>query len=150
MPAQAHSEGSTSRRSFLNYILGLSGLGLLGSILYPVLQFILPPKLSEAIQSNVVAGKVGELKPNSGKVFKFGNRPGILIMMASGELRAFSAVCAHLQCTVQYRSDLSMIWCACNNGRFNLNGEVTSGPPPRPLEQYKVSLRGDDIVVSKT
>jgi nitrite reductase/ring-hydroxylating ferredoxin subunit len=96
-----------------------------------------------------VAGKVDELAPNTGKIFKFGSRPGLLIRLASGEYRAFSAVCSHLQCTAQYRGDLSQIWCACHNGRYNLNGEVLSGPPPAPLEAYKVTIREDEIVVSR-
>ena len=52
-----------------------------------------------------MAGKVGELKPNSGKIFRFGSRPGLLIRTASGEYRAISATCTHLGCTVQYRGD---------------------------------------------
>ena len=150
----AHGAGSNSspaggRRRFLNWALGGGAVGLAGSVFYPILQFVLPPKISEAVLSSVVAGKVGELAPNTGKVFKFGSKPGLLIRLASGEYKAFSAVCSHLQCTVQYRGDLSQIWCACHNGHFNLNGEVLSGPPPAPLEAYSVAVRGDEIVVSK-
>jgi Rieske Fe-S protein len=141
--------GETSRRSFLNIILGGGVIGLLGSILYPIMRFVLPPKLGEAVQSSVTAGKVGELKPNSGKIFKFGNRPGLLILTASGEYKAFSAVCTHLQCTVQYVPGQSKIWCACHNGQFNLNGEVMAGPPPKALEEYKVTVKGEEIIVSK-
>lgn len=137
------------RRQFLNWVLGGGALGLLGSVFYPILQFVLPPRLSEAVLSSVVAGKVGELAPNTGKIFKFGSRPGLLVRLPSGEYKAFSAVCSHLQCTVQYRGDLSQVWCACHNGHFNLNGEVLSGPPPAPLEAYSVAVRGDEIVVSK-
>jgi len=90
-----------------------------------------------------------DIKPNSGMIFKFGNSPGILIRTPTGELRAFSAVCTHLNCTVQYRTDLTEIWCACHNGRYNLSGKNVAGPPPRPLEAYAVNARGDQIVVSK-
>jgi Rieske Fe-S protein len=54
-----------------------------------------------------------------------------------------------LQCTVQYRDDLHHVWCACHNGHYDLNGKNISGPPPRPLEQYAVNVRGDEIFVSK-
>jgi cytochrome b6-f complex iron-sulfur subunit len=50
---------------------------------------------------------------------------------------------------VQYRPDRHDIWCACHNGIYDLNGRVVGGPPPRPLEEYKVNVRGEDIVVSK-
>ncbi len=151
----AHGEGllngrpAGGRRRFLNWALGGGAVGLAGSVFYPILQFVLPPRLSEAVLASVVAGKVGELAPNTGKIFKFGSKPGLLVRLPSGEYKAFSAVCSHLQCTVQYRGDLSQIWCACHNGHFNLNGEVLSGPPPAPLEAYSVAVRGDEIVVSK-
>ena len=140
---------STPRRSFLNFVLGGGTFALLGAVLYPILRFVLPPKSSEAATTSVVAGQVGDLKPGSGKVFRFGNQPGLLLLTAAGQYKAFSAVCPHLQCTVQYRADMSQIWCACHNGMFNLNGQVVSGPPPKGLEEYKVDLRGAEIVVSK-
>src|SRR5215472_5116509 len=90
-----------------------------------------------------------ELKANSGQIFKFGSQPGILIRTSEGDLRAFTAICTHLACIVQYRSDLSHIWCACHNGHFDLNGKNITGPPPRPLEPYVVNVRGDQIVVRK-
>ncbi|MFQ6115298.1 MAG: ubiquinol-cytochrome c reductase iron-sulfur subunit [bacterium] len=122
---------------------------LAASIIYPIIVFVFPPKQAEAVTTNVIAGKVGELVPNSGKIFKFGNKPGILINTPEGELRAFTAICTHLQCIVQYRSDFKHIWCACHNGHFDLFGKNIAGPPPRPLEQYKVNIVGEDIIVSK-
>jgi Rieske Fe-S protein len=93
--------------------------------------------------------KPGDVKLNTGQIFKFGSRPGILVRTPAGELRAFSAVCTHLNCTVQYRPDLGHIWCACHNGHFDLNGKNIAGPPPRPLDSFVVNVRGDQIVVSK-
>ena len=94
------------------------------------------------------------MKPNEGLIFKFGNEPGILILKAGGDPAnlqsyvAFSAVCTHLGCTVQYRSDLKVIWCACHNGHYDLNGNVISGPPPKPLPKYRVAIKGKEIFVS--
>jgi len=82
-------------------------------------------------------------------IFKFGTEPGILIMGADGVMRAFSAVCTHLDCTVKYRPDLQKIHCACHNGIYDLNGQNIAGPPPRPLPQYKVIQQGDDVIVSR-
>lgn len=121
----------------------------MAAVLYPIIDYILPPKVPEAAQSRVVAAKKGDLAPNTGRVFKFGSKPGILILTPQGEFRAFSATCTHLACTVQYRPDLGQIWCACHNGHYDLTGRNIAGPPPRPLERYQVDLRGGDIVVSK-
>ena len=140
--------GST-RRSFIDHLLSTSLGATLLSIAYPVILFLIPPALSESQQNNVLAGTSNELKPNSAKIFKFGSRPGILVRTSTGEFRAFSAICSHLNCTVQYRDDLQHIWCACHGGQFDLNGINIAGPPPRPLEQYEVNVSGDDVVVSK-
>ncbi|MEW5807509.1 MAG: Rieske 2Fe-2S domain-containing protein [Acidobacteriota bacterium] len=137
------------RRHFLDYLLGIGIFATIFSALYPIIKFVFPPEQAEAIQNNVVAGKVGELPLNSGKIFRFGNDPAILINTSAGELKAFSARCTHLDCTVQYRNDLKYIWCACHNGHYDLTGKNIAGPPPRPLEEYLVTIRADEIVVSK-
>ena len=139
-----------SRRVFLALCLRGGGLALLGAALYPILRYLYPPRGVESSVSSVAAAKVGDLATNTAKIFRFGSRPGLLIRSPQGELKAFSAVCTHLNCTVQYDSDASIIWCACHNGKYDLNGQVISGPPPRPLDAYQVNVRGEDIVVSKT
>lgn len=138
-----------SRRAFLQALFKGGVLALGGATLYPILRYLSPPRGTEASVSSVVAATLGELATNAAKIFRFGNRPGILIHTPQGELKAFSAVCTHLNCTVQYDDEASVIWCACHNGTFDLNGQVISGPPPRPLEAYQVNVRGDEIVVSK-
>jgi cytochrome b6-f complex iron-sulfur subunit len=139
-----------TRRKFVNWILGTSAGGLVLSVFYPVSRYIIPPPAGESSAASVsLPFAPDEMAPNTGRVFRFGNQPGILVRTESGELRAFSAVCPHLQCTVQYRSDISHIWCACHNGHFDLTGRNIEGPPPRPLEAYEVNVRGDEIVVSK-
>lgn len=142
-------ERSSRRRRFLNFLLGTSWGALLVAILYPIVKFLIPPPSAESSQSSVVAGTVKELHPNSGKIFKFGSKPGILIRTPAGEFRAFSAICTHLGCIVQYRPDLRHIWCACHNGHYDLYGRNIAGPPPRPLERYQVNIRGNEIIVSK-
>ncbi len=138
-----------SRRSFLNWLLG-GGVGaLLAAAVYPIIRFIYPPEIPQATQSSVVAAKVGELPPDSGKIFKFGTKPGILIHTKQGKYLSFSAVCTHLQCTVQYEKSKQDIWCACHNGRYDLTGKNISGPPPSPLETYNVVIKGEEIIVSK-
>ena len=159
MSAEAAHEGTDQqqnnlgtdigRRRLLDILLSGSVLTFLASALYPVVRYLTPPKVHEAVASTVVAAKVSEVKPNSGKIFRFGSKPGILVRLPSGDWRAFSAVCTHLQCTVQYRSDFERIWCPCHNGQFDLTGRNVSGPPPKPLEAYDVIVKGEDVVVSR-
>lgn len=141
--------GGINRRSFGGIILGGGVTAFLAAALYPIIRFMTPPKTAEAPLNNVVAAKADELKPNSSVIFKFGNRPGILVRRPDGEFIAFSAMCTHLDCTVQYKPDEKHIWCACHNGRYDLNGNVISGPPPRPLESFSVFVRDGDVVVAR-
>lgn len=120
------------------------------SIFYPVARYLVPPEVEESATNQVTLPLVGaEIPPNSGQVFRFGSRPGIIIRTPAGELRAFDGMCTHLDCIVQYRDDLSRIWCACHNGHYDLNGTNVEGPPPRPLQQYTVVETEGQIVVSK-
>ena len=143
------SEQGTSRRHVLNYLLGTGAVATLAAILYPIVRFVIPPRVVESSESSVVAAKTSEIKPNGGKIFKFGSKPGILIQTPDGEYRAFSAICTHLDCTVQFREEEKLIWCACHNGRYDLSGKNISGPPPRPLEAFTVNVRGNEIVVTR-
>ena len=145
----AGTESGIGRRRLLDVLLSVTGVGFVGAVVYPIVRYLTPPKISEAVASSVVAARVSDVKPNAGKIFRFGSRPGIVVRLPSGEWRAFSAVCTHLQCTVQYRSDLEQIWCPCHNGLFDLSGRNVSGPPPAPLEAYDVVVKGEDVVVSR-
>ena len=138
-----------ARRRFVGVFLGSGLVASLASFIYPVLRYLVPPAVADLGADEVVASKVADLKPNGSKIFRFGNRPALLLMTAEGEYRALSAVCTHLSCTVQYRNDLHQVWCACHNGLYDLNGRNISGPPPRPLDLFQVHVRGDEIVVSR-
>ena len=144
-------DGDATRRGFVNWMLGTSVGAFLISVLYPVARYLVPPMVGESTAASVTLPiKPGDVKPNTGQIFKFGSRPAILVRTSAGDLKALSAVCTHLNCTVQYRPDLSHIWCACHNGHFDLNGQNISGPPPRPLDAFVVNVRGNQIVVSKS
>lgn len=142
------------RRTFLDAILGIGFVSTAISILYPVWRYVIPPAAAEPATDSVIAGKVSEFKPNTGALLKFGTRPAILVRTSDGQWKAFNAVCSHLECTVQYKAETSQIWCACHNGFYDLSGAVVSGPPPRPLENFTVKLRGEpgqeEVVISRT
>lgn len=140
---------SQLRRRVIDGVLKGGVVALAAAVMYPVVRFSRPPKRKETMDANVLAATVGELQPNSGKVFRYGTRPALLIMTPTGEYRAFLAVCPHLNCTVQYREDRSQIWCACHNGFFDLKGNVISGPPPEGLQEFHVVVRDQEVLVSQ-
>ncbi len=135
------------RRDILNWLLGSWLACVLGSVIYPISRYIVPPDVPEAAPPSVVAGKAAEFAANTGKIVPFGTVPVIVLRTAAGELRAFAATCTHLSCTVQYRPDIERIWCACHNGHYDLTGRNVEGPPPRPLDRFDVALKGDDVLI---
>jgi Rieske Fe-S protein len=148
-----YADSDFDRRRFLDALLAVGFVSTAAAIAYPVSRFLIPPVSGEAATQSASAGRVAALRPNSAAIFKFGSKPGIVVKTAEGEVRAFSAVCTHLDCTVQFKNDTSQLWCACHNGTYDLGGNVVSGPPPRGLEQFVVNLRGEgddaEIVVSR-
>jgi cytochrome b6-f complex iron-sulfur subunit len=137
------------RRTMIQMILGGGFAASFAAVVYPALRFVNPPAVPEAAIHEVTAGRIQDFKPDSGKIVRFGNRPALLVRVGENDWRAFSAICTHLNCTVQYRDANRQIWCACHNGIFDLNGKVVGGPAPAPLEQFAVNLRGDEIVISR-
>lgn len=141
----------TTKRDFLKYVLGGALFTWAAALLYPLFSYLRPPRQAEVEVTSVNAGRLADIPKESGTIVRFGNKPVLLVRGPTDQLRAFSAVCTHLDCTVQYKSDLGMIWCACHNGKYDLNGRNISGPPPRPLEEYRVILQGDEVhITTKT
>ncbi|UCG60453.1 MAG: ubiquinol-cytochrome c reductase iron-sulfur subunit [Candidatus Zixiibacteriota bacterium] len=142
----------SSRRGFLEVILGGGVLATLGAVVYPVIRYIIPPAAGEAKLSQLKLPFTRadiEADPKKAKYFKYGRNLGIIYLTEKNELRALAATCTHLDCTVQHRPDLGIIWCSCHNGRYDLDGNNISGPPPRPLERYAVKETDDVILVSR-
>ena len=137
------------RRSLIRWLLGGGIFSSIASFLYPVTKFMMPPNVPEAAVNEVVAGKVQMLKPNAAAIVKFGNKPVLLVRVTETEWKALTAVCTHLNCTVQYQENTHQIWCACHNGYYDLNGKVLSGPPPKPLDEFVVRIRGDEVVITR-
>ena len=137
------------RRGFLELALGTSLAGMVTSVAYPVLRYLVPPEDSDGDVASVAVGRVEEFPPDSGRVFRFGSKPGLLVCTAAGVLKAFEATCTHLDCIVQYRPDLGVIWCACHNGKYDLDGTNIAGPPPRPLTELRVEVKDGMVHVSR-
>ncbi len=60
---------------------------------------------------------------------------------------AFLATCTHLGCTVRWRKQEGAFVCPCHGGRYDREGRVTKGPPPKPLARLPVKIEGEDWFV---
>ncbi|MFL5247652.1 MAG: ubiquinol-cytochrome c reductase iron-sulfur subunit [Myxococcales bacterium] len=136
------------RRSVLDLLLGVGVLGFLGSVLYPVLRYLKP--LGAQTQNGPIklAGEdLAKLEKEHSVIVRAGATRIVVFEDSAQRLRALSARCTHEGCTVQYVPGDSVIWCACHNGRFDLDGRVISGPPPRPLDKFSCTREADGAVV---
>jgi Rieske Fe-S protein len=153
-----NQERAQTRRGFIRWFLGTSMGALMAAFFYPVFRFISPPTLPEATTNQVEAGATNdpELLEKGFKIIRFGAEPVIVVRVAESDIRAFAGTCTHLDCIVEYHNDQKRIWCNCHNGEYDLKGQRVAGPPPKPLEPFKVDLvekepRGPQtIVVSRT
>jgi Rieske Fe-S protein len=137
------------------------------AIFYPVARFLKPRRATSSGALEIVAPfKVSEVAAAKNNPFNFAGRPCLVVLTPEGatrlaqgqplrtnDVKAFDAVCTHVDCTVKYRPDKADIFCNCHNGVYDLNGRNVAGPPPRPLSGYTVVLRGEpgqeEIVVSR-
>ena len=137
------------RREFINSLLGIGGIGGLASIFYPVAQFLIPPVNNEPHVSSLKVGAVSDFPINGSKIIRFGRVPIILIRQDQDTFKALAATCTHLDCIVQYSKERKQIICACHNGVYDLSGKNVSGPPPKPLDVYTVSIIDDQVLITE-
>jgi menaquinol-cytochrome c reductase iron-sulfur subunit len=61
---------------------------------------------------------------------------------------AWTTICPHLGCFVEFVSSQKCFSCPCHNSKFNLEGERIEGPPPRAMDTLEVEVRqGDEVWV---
>lgn len=136
-----------TRRVFVNTIIGGIMGGLAGWFIYPIFKFLIPPK-SAAKETDVVQINALELPVGKSKVINYKETPTIVIRTDYG-LFALTAVCTHLGCIVQWDEANQEIVCPCHAAKYDLNGNVKSGPAPRPLTLVKARIMDDKILIGE-
>ena len=143
---------SPQRRNFMAAVIGGASAAYAAGLGFVIFKY-----LTTGIE-NPDTGLIGKVKVdgaeglanNSAKMFKFGSKPSVMIKDEKGEYHAFNAVCKHLGCTVAYQPEQKRIFCACHGGVYDANsGKNISGPPPEPLDVYKVLVEKDGVFVEK-
>ncbi len=148
--ATTNSAPITSRRHFLDVLLGASVLGWLASIAYPIIRYLKPlPQTGPTGPTRLNRDEASKLEQNKYVIVPVSGQR-VIVLQAGDQLHAFSAKCTHEGCTVTFQPAQSVIWCPCHDGRFDLSGRVLSGPPPRSLPKYAVQKQPDGgIVISE-
>ncbi len=133
------------RRTFLKSVLALLSSTAAVSFGYPMLRFLEPAAIKSAkIKFEI---KKSEIPIGEAKDIVFNNKPVIIINRPKKGYIALSRVCTHLGCLVEYDRGKNILLCPCHAGTFNMEGNVISGPPPRPLQRFPLELKGENILI---
>jgi cytochrome b6-f complex iron-sulfur subunit len=138
-------DSNSSRRTFLGVILGGLGAIAAAAVSWPLSRYLAPRSGSENAGKAVIPDK--DVSEGEAKFFEFAGATAVLIRKRGGDLVAFSAVCTHLGCIVQWEKDKQNFLCPCHAGHYSADGEVTAGPPPKPLKKLPFAVAGGNITV---
>ena len=134
-----------TRKDFLKLCLGALGATAAGSFLYPLARFLAPG--SGSAEAKAVTVKKSEIPPGEAKELIYGGTPILLINRPAKGFVAFSRVCTHLGCLVDYNKAESRILCPCHGAFFDLQGNVLSGPPSKPLLPISLKVEAESVVI---
>jgi menaquinol-cytochrome c reductase iron-sulfur subunit len=160
VPIAAHPEtqGTTRRRFFIGAIYGIwAAIG--ASLSLPALIYLLLPPRVRKDEVWTEAGDVSKLVPGDPIELAF-RRTRIdgwkvisekstawVVKQADNSIVAYGPQCTHLGCAYHWEDKQREFLCPCHTSLFSIDGQVTSGPAPRPLDRYEVKLQGTKLLL---
>jgi Rieske Fe-S protein len=159
----SNAEASDSRRTFLKVGVGALGAGLATVVVAPALRYALWPlaegvKVSSGGEQFVVVGSRSQFGAKPVKVDIHADRVdawnrvenvkigSAWVVELDGELHAFSSVCPHLGCAVDWSPELERFKCPCHRSAFAVDGTPEQGPAPRSLDTLAIEPRDGDLI----
>jgi menaquinol-cytochrome c reductase iron-sulfur subunit len=149
-----------SRRSFLGLLFGTAATGMGAFLAIPMVRFIFYPLNVKARESAwAEAGPVADVTGSKSPVRRTlelnqrdawqetASQPVVYIIQAAGEVKALSAICPHLGCTVSWHDDKDKFVCPCHGGQFTADGKHCFGPPPRSLDALETKVVDGKVMV---
>jgi len=133
------------RRTFLQSLLAAFGTVSVASFAYPLLRFLAPPADAKKEKKFMLAKR--DIPVGSSLVVLVNEKPVIVINQQGKGYVALSSVCTHLGCLVGYDKAGSILICPCHGGTYDLEGNVLSGPPPRPLAKIPLKVEGEQLII---
>jgi len=144
---------SINRRDFMKTTVVVVG-GVIGAAVgIPAIGYLIDPALKGggSKEAWIPIGKMADM-PEVGKPYPFSftrvqvngwertatSYGGFVIRKseAPDDLLILNSRCTHLGCTVNWREDANAFLCPCHDAKFDPEGAVLDGPPPRPLDRY--------------
>ena len=150
----------TTRRTFLGKVIAAI-MGFIGiSLSIPLVGYVISPALKRRLISQVKVGSVSDLIPDhpvemdtvievqeAWMKSKVTRAVWVVRKQETGELRVYNPLCTHLGCAYHWDSGDRLFKCPCHAGVYDINGNVISGPPPRPLDILEFHTEDSDLFV---
>jgi Rieske Fe-S protein len=158
------AESDDSRRDFLKTI-GIGGLsvGLGAVVAAPAAAYVGYPLMHATVSGAdtfIKVGKAEAFKPGQPvKVDVFADKRdawnrvvkvkvgSAWVMREGDKLRAYTTVCPHLGCAVDYDGDVTRFKCPCHKSVFGMDGKVESGPSPRPMDDLELEEKDGVVAI---
>lgn len=148
------------RRGFLGFATWAIG-GLLSAAMgVPAIAYIVGPALRDSKTQNwIPVGSTSKVEIGTPTLFKMKVERKAGWIVSEEEIAAFvltengrdfiamSNICTHLGCRVRWIAERQQFLSPCHNGIFDKNGNVVSGPPPRPLDRYQTKVENDQLFI---
>jgi cytochrome b6-f complex iron-sulfur subunit len=137
---------SESRRDFLVKLFMRGGILVSAVVFLRDIWLYLYPDVGKREFTKFMVAKAKEIPVGKARKVMVGGSPLFVIRLPDG-FKVFSGICTHLGCLVKWEENKHRFYCPCHKGVFAANGEVVSGPPPRPLDEYKVTIENNLVFI---
>ncbi len=136
-----------SRRRFIAFAWIGAAVIVLGELVAGTLAFLWPNRRGPKTEMVFIAGKATDFKVDELVPFR---KEKAFVLRTEGGFLAISATCTHLRCIVNWNEVLKRFECPCHGAKFGQDGAVLEGPPPRPLDLYKLQIVAGNLVIDRT
>jgi cytochrome b6-f complex iron-sulfur subunit len=134
-----------SRRKFLGICLAAMATVITAVTAYPIFCYLAPRKTDRS--GAKVSIQIKDVQEGDAKFFEYAGSSAVLLHNRGGSIAAFSAVCTHLGCIVQWEKEKENFLCPCHAGHYSADGTVISGPPPKPLNKLPFAVADGTITI---
>ncbi len=155
------SDGMMTRRRFMKAAIAAIGSLIAGAVGLPAVAYVVGPALKKQAEEWIRLGAISKVELGTPTLFKatverqagwIKDQQEIAAFVLTDDGRTFIAmsnICTHLGCRVRWIPEQEKFFSPCHNGVFDKDGDVVSGPPPRPLDRFETKIEDGILFIRK-